>query len=86
MNKAELIELMAEKTGLTKVDSKKALNAFIDATSNALKNGERVSLIGLGSFAPEQRPARVCRNPKTGDKINVAPKVVVKFKAGKDLL
>ena len=69
MNKAELIELMAEKTGLTKVDSKKALNAFIDATSNALKNGERVSLIGLGSFAPEQRPARVCRIQRQGRRL-----------------
>ncbi|MGN0032958.1 MAG: HU family DNA-binding protein [Candidatus Limimorpha sp.] len=86
MNKTELIEFMSQKTGLTKVDSKKALDAFIDVTSNALKNGERVSLIGLGSLVPTERPSRVCRNPKTGEKITVASKVVVKFKASRDLL
>jgi len=85
MNKAQLIDAIAEKTGLTKADSKKALDAFVCATSEALKADDRVALVGFGSFSVTQRKARVGRNPQTGKEIKIAAKKVVKFKAGSDL-
>jgi len=85
MNKAELIDAMAAESGLTKADSKRALDAFISATSDALKKGDRISLIGFGSFSTSERAARTGRNPKTGKEIQIAAKNVVKFKAGSDL-
>lgn len=85
MNKAELIDAMAAESGLTKADSKRALDAFISATSDALKKGDRISLIGFGSFSTSERAARTGRNPKTGKEIQIAAKNVVKFKAGTDL-
>lgn len=85
MNKAELIDAMAAESGLTKADSKRALDAFINATSDALKKGDRISLIGFGSFSTSERAARTGRNPKTGKEIQIAAKNVVKFKAGSDL-
>jgi len=63
MNKAQLIDAMAEKAGLTKADAKKSLDAFVEATSDALKNGDRVALIGFGSFSVASRSARTGRNP-----------------------
>ncbi|HLW30200.1 MAG TPA: HU family DNA-binding protein [Brumimicrobium sp.] len=85
MNKAELIEAMASEAGLSKADSKKALDAFINATTSALKKGDRLSLIGFGSFSISARAARVGRNPQTGKEIQIAAKNVVKFKAGTEL-
>ena len=85
MNKAELIEAMASNAGLSKADAKKALDGFIDATSSALKKGDRISLIGFGSFSISKRSARTGRNPQTGKEIKIAAKNVVKFKAGADL-
>jgi DNA-binding protein HU-beta len=85
MNKAELIDSMAEGAGLSKADAKKALDAFIETTTNALKTGDRVALVGFGSFAVSERSARTGRNPQTGKEINIAAKKVVKFKAGADL-
>ncbi len=85
MNKAELINAMAENADLTKADAKKALEGFIGATSNALKKGERVALVGFGSFSVSKRSARKGRNPQTGKEIQIAAKKVVKFKAGNDL-
>jgi DNA-binding protein HU-beta len=85
MNKAELIESMAEGAGISKADSKKALDAFIDATSGALKKGDRVALVGFGSFSVSKRAARKGRNPQTGKEITIAAKNVVKFKAGAEL-
>lgn len=85
MNKAELIEAMAAGAGLSKADSKKALDAFVDATTGALKGGDRVALVGFGSFSVSTRAARVGRNPQTGKEIQIAAKKVVKFKAGADL-
>lgn len=82
MNKAELIDAIAAKANLTKVDSKKALDAFIAATSDALKKGDRLALIGFGSFSISKRAARKGRNPRTGKEIKIAAKKVVKFKAG----
>ncbi|RYM34740.1 HU family DNA-binding protein [Brumimicrobium glaciale] len=85
MNKAELIEAMASEAGLSKADSKKALDAFINATTGALKEGDRLSLIGFGSFSISERAARTGRNPQTGKEIQIAAKKVVKFKAGSEL-
>ena len=85
MNKAELIEAIAGDAKLTKADAKKALDAFIGATSKALKKGERVALVGFGSFSVAKRAARKGRNPQTGKEIKIAAKKVVKFKPGNDL-
>ena len=85
MNKAQLIDAMAEKAGLTKADAKKALDAFIGATTDALKSGDRVALIGFGSYSVTERSARTGRNPQTGKEITIAAKKVVKFKAGAEL-
>ncbi len=85
MNKAELVDAMAEKANLSKADAKKALDAFIDATSGALNSGDRVSLVGFGSFSVSERAARKGRNPQTGAEITIAAKRVVKFKAGAEL-
>ncbi len=85
MNKAELIEAMASNANLTKADAKRALDSFINATSGALKKGDRVALVGFGSFSVSKRAARKGRNPQTGKEINIAAKKVVKFKPGNEL-
>lgn len=85
MNKAELIDAMASQAGLSKADAKRALDAFIDTTSGALKKGNRVALVGFGSFSVSKRSARKGRNPRTGKEINIKAKNVVKFKAGAEL-
>ncbi|WP_423128548.1 HU family DNA-binding protein [Gaoshiqia sp. Z1-71] len=85
MNKAQLIDAIAEKAGLTKADAKKALDAFVEATTDALKNGDRVALIGFGSFAVSSRSARTGRNPQSGAPIEIPEKKVVKFKPGAEL-
>ena len=85
MNKAELIDAIAAESGLTKADAKKALEGFVSATSTALKAGDKLSLVGFGSFSVSKREARNGRNPQTGKEIKIAAKNVVKFKAGADL-
>jgi DNA-binding protein HU-beta len=85
MNKAELIDAIATNAELTKVDSKKALDAFIKAVSTALKKGEKVALVGFGSFSVSKRSARTGRNPRTGAAIKIAAKKVVRFKPGSEL-
>ena len=85
MNKAELVDAMAENAGISKADAKRALDAFIDTTSGALKKGDRVALVGFGSFSVSERAARKGRNPQTGKEILIKAKKVVKFKAGADL-
>lgn len=85
MNKAELIDAIAEKSGLTKVDSKKALDAFVESTVDALKKGDRVALVGFGSFSVATRAARDGRNPKDNTPLKIPAKKVVKFKAGSEL-
>ncbi len=85
MNKAELIDAIAGTAGITKADAKKALDAFISTTSEALKKGDRVALVGFGSFSIAERSARTGRNPQTGKEIDIAAKKVVKFKAGSEL-
>ena len=85
MNKAELIDAIAAESGLTKVDAKKALDGFVKSTSNALQAGDRVALVGFGSFSVSTRAARTGRNPQTGKELKIAAKKVVRFKAGADL-
>jgi DNA-binding protein HU-beta len=85
MNKAELIDAIASEAGLSKADAKKALDGFVSATSSALKKGDRISLVGFGSFSISERPARTGRNPQTGKEIKIAKKNVVRFKAGAEL-
>jgi len=85
MNKAQLIDAISAKAGLTKADSKKALDAFVASVGEALKNDDRISLVGFGSFSVSERSARTGRNPKTGAPIQIAAKKVVKFKAGAEL-
>ena len=85
MNKAELIDAIASETKLTKADTKKALDAFMKVTSGALKKGQRVALVGFGSFSVVKRNARTGRNPQTGKEIKIAAKKVVKFSPGADL-
>lgn len=85
MNKTQLIDAIAEKSGLTKVDSKKALDAFVAAVGEALQKDEKVALVGFGSFSVTERGARTGRNPQTGKTIEIAAKKVVKFKAGAEL-
>ena len=85
MNKAELVDAMASSAGLSKADAKRALEGFTDAVTGSLKKGEKVSLVGFGSFSVSNRAARIGRNPQTGKEIKIAAKNVVKFKAGSDL-
>ena len=85
MNKAELIDAIAAESGLSKVDAKKALDGFVAATANALNAGDKISLVGFGSFSVSNRAARTGRNPQTGKEINIASKNVVRFKAGSEL-
>ncbi len=85
MNKAELINAMAEKAGLSKADSKKALDGFISAVSEALSSGDKVSLVGFGSFSVTERAARTGINPATKQTITIPAKKVAKFKAGAEL-
>lgn len=85
MNKAQLVDAMAAGSGLTKADAKKALDAFISTTTETLKGGDRVALIGFGTFSVTERGARTGRNPQTGKEIKIPSKKVVKFKAGAEL-
>lgn len=85
MNKAELVTAMADKSGLTKASAEKALNAFTEAVTDSMKKGERVGLVGFGSFSVADRSARTGRNPQTGKEITIPAKKVVKFKPGAEL-
>ena len=85
LNKTELISVMAEKSGLTKKDSEKALNAFVEAVEEALARREKVQLVGFGTFEVRERSARKGRNPQTGEEIDIAAASVPAFKAGKAL-
>ncbi len=85
MNKAELIDSIAGKSGLSKADAAKALDAVVESITEGLSNGDRIALVGFGSWSVEQRGARTGRNPRTGDAIQIPAKKVVKFKAGAGL-
>jgi DNA-binding protein HU-beta len=85
MNKSDLIDGMAADAGITKAAAKKALESFLGNVEKSLKKGNRVSLVGFGSWSVSRRAAREGRNPQTGKTIKIAAKNVVKFKAGSDL-
>ncbi len=85
MTKADLVNAIAEKAGLSKADAEKALKATTDAVTDALKADEKVSLVGFGTFSVGQRAARQGQNPQTGAKIDIPAAKVPKFKAGKAL-
>lgn len=85
MNKTELINAIAEKSGLSKVDSKKALEAFIESVTEEVKADGKVALVGFGTFSVTQKAARKGINPRTKAVIDIPAKKTVKFKAGADL-
>jgi len=85
MNKSELIDAMAADAGISKAAAKSALESLMNNVEKALKKGDRVSLVGFGSWSVSKRAARDGRNPQTGATIKIAAKNVVKFKAGSDL-
>jgi DNA-binding protein HU-beta len=85
MNKAELIESMAKSADITKVQAGACLDGFIEAVTGTLKKGDKVTLVGFGTFSISKRAARIGRNPQTGKEIKIAAKKVAKFKAGKEL-
>ncbi|MBQ9252360.1 MAG: HU family DNA-binding protein [Clostridia bacterium] len=85
MNKGELVAALAAKTELSKKDSETALNALIDVISDTIANGEKVQLIGFGTFETKDRPARTARNPRTGEEVKIAASKAPAFKAGKAL-
>ena len=85
MNKTELVAAMAEQTNLSKKDAEAALKAFIDVVSEELKKGEKVQLVGVGTFEVCERAAREGRNPQTGETMEIKASKTPKFKAGKAL-
>ena len=85
MNKTELVAAISEKTELTKKDSEKALKALIDVVAEELKKGEKVQLVGFGTFEVSERAAREGRNPQTGEIMKIEASKAPKFKAGKAL-
>ncbi len=85
MNKTELVAAIADKTGLSKKDSEAAVKAFVDVVSGALKDGDKVQLVGFGTFEVSERSARTGRNPQTGEEIKIAASRTPRFKAGKAL-
>jgi len=85
MNKTEFINAVAEKSGLSKVDAKKAVEAFVETVSSELKEGGKVALLGFGSFSVAEKAARKGVNPKTKQPIEIPARKSVKFKAGAEL-
>ena len=85
MNKTELVAAIAEQTNMTKKDAEAAVKAFVDVVTDELKKGEKVQLVGFGTFEVSERAARDCRNPRTGESMPIAATKNPKFKAGKAL-
>ena len=85
MNKSQLVDAMAKDAGISKSAAKKALESFLNNVEGALKGGNKVALIGFGTFSVQARKSRPGHNPKTGKKITIPAKNVVKFKAGSGL-
>ena len=82
MKKVELVEAVATATGLTKADATRAIDATFEAITGALKGGDKVPLVGFGTFAVSERAAREGRNPRTGETVKIAARKAVTFKAG----
>ena len=85
MNKADLVSMIAAKSNLTKKDSESALNAFVETVQTALQNGEKIQLVGFGTFEVSERASREGRNPQTGETMTIEACKAPKFKAGKAL-
>jgi DNA-binding protein HU-beta len=85
MNKAELVAQVSEEAGITKTQANAALDSFIDTVTKTLKKGDKVTLVGFGTFSVSKRQARTGRNPQTGEAIKIKAKKVARFKAGKEL-
>ena len=85
MNKMELVSAMADKTGLSKKDAEAALKAFTDVVAEELKKGDKIQLVGFGTFEASERAARTGRNPQTGKEMTIPASKAPKFKAGKAL-
>ena len=85
MNKGELVDAIASEAKITKADAQRALDAFLTVTTKTLKKGDKVTLVGFGTFSVSKRAARTGRNPQTGKEIKIAAKKVAKFKAGAEL-
>jgi DNA-binding protein HU-beta len=85
MNKGDLINKIASDAGITKVQAQSSVNSFIQATTQALKKGDKITLVGFGTFSTTKRAARIGRNPQTGKELKIAAKKVVKFSVGKEL-
>lgn len=85
MNKSQLVESIAERSQLTKSQAESAVNALVDSVTQALKNGEAVTLVGFGTFEARNRAGRTGRNPKTGEDIVIPAAIVPAFKPGKAL-
>ena len=85
MNKTELVAALAEKANLSKKDAEKSVNAFVDVVSGAMADGDKLQLIGFGTFLVKDRPARTARNPRTGEEIKIAASKAPAFKPGKAL-
>ena len=86
MNKVELINAVAEKAGMTKVDARKAVDALMEVSKDELKKGGKIALVGFGTMGVAERPAREGRNPRTGKSIKIAAKKVIKFKPAANIL
>lgn len=85
MNKAELINAIADETGLSKKDTEATINSFVNVVSNALANKDKVQLVGFGTFETRERMARKGKNPQTGEELKIAAATVPAFKPGKAL-
>lgn len=85
MNKSELIVALAQKAEISKKDAEKAIAAFVDVVTETLKAGDKVQLVGFGTFESKERPARTARNPRTGEEIEIAASKTASFKVGKAL-
>ena len=86
MNKVELIDAVAAKAGMTKVDARKAIDAVLEVSKEELKKGDKIALVGFGTLGVVNRPARQGRNPRTGKTIKIAAKKVVRFKPAANIL
>ncbi len=85
MTKTELVSEVAERTGLTKVDAERAVKALVDTVTDCLKKGDSLTIVGFGTFSVSQRAARTGKNPRTGEKLEIAAVTTPKFKPGKSL-
>ena len=85
MNKSQLVDAISSDTGLSKTDSKKALESVLENIKKALKSNDRVSLVGFGSFSVSKRNSRIGRNPQSGQELQIPAKNIVKFKPGTEL-